>query len=336
MVPAQLFWGEDVTKGAVNTSARGTRWRDWAPLAVLLGLCLVISLFNANFLTFGNLVRLLNSAAIPLVLAMGMTFVILMGSIDLSVEGVIAVTAVLVSLLVKNDISPVSIGLWAVPPALVVGAALGLLNGLLHVKLKIPSFMTTLGVGFAGIGVATATLGGFTARISDQNFRFLSLGRIFELPMAVWIAAFAVLAAYVIQERTRLGRWVYAIGTDEVTARNAGIPVELTRILAFALAGFFYGLGGLLSAAQFGQGHALISQGRLFTTITAVVVGGTALSGGVGSVLNSVIGVLVVVVLANGMVLMGIEPYVQQGVQGLLIIVAVALSLDRSRLDIVK
>jgi ribose transport system permease protein len=98
----------------------------------------------------------------------------------------------------------------------------------------------------------------------------------------------------------------------------------------------FYGLAGVLSVAQFGQGHALISQGRLFTTVTAVVVGGTSLSGGVGSVLNSVIGVFVVTILANGMILMGVAPYVQQGVQGLLIIVAVTLALDRSRLDVVK
>ena len=142
--------------------------------------------------------------------------------------------------------------------------------------------------------------------------------------------------AYLIQERTRTGRWLYAIGTDEMTARHAGIPIERTRIVIFGVAGLFYGLGGVLAAAQFGQGHALISQGRLFTTITAVVVGGTALSGGVGSVLNSVIGVFIVVVLANGLVLMGVEPYVQQGVQGLLIIAAVALALDRSRLDVVK
>ena len=214
---------------------------------------------------------------------------------------------------------------------------MGLAQRLLHVKLKTPSFMTTLGIGFAGVGVATAILGGVTVRISDQTFRFLSLGRVVRhSDGGVDRAGSPVAVAYVIQERTRIGRWLYAIGTDEVTARHAGIPIERTRILIFAIAGLFYGLGGVLSAAQFGQGHALISQGRLFTTITAVVVGGTALSGGVGSVLNSVIGVFIVVVLANGMVLMGIEPYVQQGVQGLLIIAAVALALDRSRLDVVK
>jgi len=311
-------------------------WRNWAPVAVLLAICVLIAIVNHNFLTAGNFSRLLNTAAIPVVLTMGATFIILMGSIDLSVEGNIAVTAVAASMLVVNDYNDANFGLLAVPVAVALGGIVGLANGLLHVKLRTPSFMTTLGVGFAGIGIATAILEGATVRISDQTFRALSLGRFLGVPMAVWIAAGAVAVAYVIQERTRIGRWLYAIGTDEVTARHAGIPIERTRILIFAIAGLFYGLGGVLSAAQFGQGHALISQGRLFTTVTAVVVGGTALSGGTGSVLNSVIGVLIVVVLTNGMVLMGIAPYVQQGVQGLLIIVAVALALDRSRLDVVK
>ncbi len=312
------------------------RWRTWAPVVVLFILCAVITIFSPNFLSLGNFSRLLNSAAIPVVLTMGMTFIILMGSIDLSVEGNMAVTAVAASMLVINDYTDVSIGLAAVPIAVLLGGLLGLANGVLHVKLKTPSFMTTLGVGFAGVGIATAILEGATVRVSDQVFRGLSLGRFLGLPMAVWIAGLAVVVALTIQERTRLGRWLYAIGTDEMTARHAGIPIERTRIAIFTVAGLFYGLGGVLSVAQFGQGHALISQGRLFTTITAVVVGGTALSGGVGSVLNSVIGVLIVMVLTNGMVLMGIAPYVQQGVQGLLIIAAVTLALDRSRLDVVK
>ncbi len=322
------------------TAVKGTylrHWRRWAPVAVLAGLCLLISLFNGNFLSLDNLVRLLNTAAIPLIICMGATFIILMGSIDLSVEGVIALCAVATSLLVANDFSGAAIGLWSVPLAILAGGAIGLLNGFIHVKFKIPSFMTTLGMGFAGIGVATAILGGVMVRIGDNDFRnALSLGRPLGIPAAVWIAFAAVAAAWVIQERMRIGRWLYAIGTDEATARNAGIPVDRSRIQIFGIAGLFYGLAGALSAAQIGRGHALISQGRLFTAITAVVVGGTALSGGVGSVLNSVVGVFIVIVLSNGMVLMGIEPYVQQGVQGILIIAAVAIALDRTRLDVVK
>ncbi|MCB1376831.1 MAG: ABC transporter permease [Alphaproteobacteria bacterium] len=312
-------------------------WRRWAPIIVLAGLCLFIGAKNANFFSLFNLINMLNVAAIPLVICMGATFIILMGSIDLSVEGTIALCAVAASMLVANDFTGMAIGLWSVPLAILLGGALGLVSGVVHVKLKIPSFMATLGIGFAGIGVATAILGGVMVRVSDNDFRsYLSLGRVFNIPAAVWIAAATVAIAWIIQDRTRIGRWLYAIGTDEATARNAGIPVERTRILIFGVAGLFYGLAGALSAAQIGRGHALISQDRLFTAITAVVVGGTALSGGVGSVLNTVVGVFIVIVLNNGMVLMGIEPYVQKGVQGLLIIAAVAVALDRSRLDVVK
>jgi ribose transport system permease protein len=330
---------------ASNRDRRRETLRRLAPLIVLLGICIFVGSFNSNFFTTGNFVRLLSSAAIPIVLCMGGTFVILMGSIDLSVEGVVAISAVSASLLVQNDVNDIDIGVWgALIVAVLIGAAMGLINGLLHIYLKIPSFMTTLGIGFVGLGIATAILGGLTVRISDKTFRYLSLGRPIDfppgkgldVPMAAWIALAAFVIGFMIQERTRFGRWIYAIGTDEINARYTGIPVEQTRIIAFAIAGAFAALGGVLAAAQFGQGHALIGQGRLFTTITAIIVGGTALSGGVGSVINSVIGVFIVVVLTNGMVLMGIEPYLQQGVQGLLIITAVALALDRSRLTVVK
>ncbi len=312
------------------------RHRALAPVAVLVLLCAIVAVMNPRFVDPWNLARLLNAAAIPTVLTMGATFIILMGSIDLSLEGVVAVCAVLVSVLVANNLTGLDLGFLSVFAAIALGAALGSVNGIAHVKLRTPSFMTTLGVGFACVGVATAFLQGDTVRITDKVFRGMSLERFFGVPAGVWVAAVAVLVALFIQERTRVGRWLYALGGDEATARQAGVPIERTRIIAFAIAGAFYGLAGAMSAAQLGQGHALISQGRLFTTITAVVVGGTALSGGVGSVLNSVIGVLIVVVLSNGMILMGVSPFVQMGVQGVLIIIAVALALDRSRLPVVK
>ncbi len=312
------------------------RHRALAPVAVLVFLCLFVSFFNAKFIDPWNLARLLNAASVPVVLTMGATFIILMGSIDLSVEGVLAVCAVLVSVLVANNTTGLELGYWAVPAAILLGTLLGGVNGAAHVWLRTPSFMATLGVGFACVGIATAFLQGDTVRILDKTFRAMALARFLGLPLGVWIAGVAVLIAWFIQERTRVGRWIFALGGDEATARQAGVPVAMTRISAFMIAGAFYGLAGAMSAAQFGQGHALIGQGRLFTTITAVVVGGTALSGGTGSVLSSVVGVLIVMVLSNAMVLMGVSIYVQQGVQGIMIIVAVALALDRSRLSIVK
>jgi ribose transport system permease protein len=312
------------------------RLRRTAPLIVLLVLCAGLSVATEGFLDLWNFGRLLSASAIPLVLVMGATFIILTGSIDLSVEGGIAVSGVLVSMLVLNNVTKLDFGLWAVPIGIALGGLIGLLNGVVHVKLKAPSFMTTLGIGFACIGVATAILGGDTVRISDQTFRAIFLKRFLGLPYGVWIAFGAVAIALFIQQRTLLGRWLYAIGGDEEIARQVGVRVERTRILAFGLAGLFTGLAGVLAAAQLGQGHALLGSGRLFTTITSTVVGGVALSGGVGSVLDAVVGVLIVVTLDNGLVLLGVPPFFQVAVQGLLIITAVALSLDRSRLSVVK
>jgi ribose transport system permease protein len=196
--------------------------------------------------------------------------------------------------------------------------------------------MATLGVWFVGVGMATLALGGSTVRVLDTGIRSLALTRLLEFPLAVWVALGALGLAWVFERSTRIGRYVYAIGGGEDLAVLSGIPVKRVKVVIFTLAGALYGLGGLLAAAQLGMGNALIGNGRLFFTITAVVVGGSALTGGEGGVLNTFVGVLIIAVLANGMVLLGISPYVQQAVQGLLIIVAVALSIDRARLKIVK
>ena len=311
-------------------------YRKWAPIIVLLVLCGFFSIINSRFLDPWNFARLLSSAAIPMVICMGATFIIILGSIDLSIEGILAITGVSISLMVANDFSNLDWGFLGVPIAIGVGGFVGFLNGYFHVKLKTPSFMTTLGFGFACIGISTLVLSGWTVRISDRAFRAIYLERLGGLPIAVWIALAAVLLAYFIEQRTQIGRWIYAIGGDEEVSKNLGVPITKTRIISFTIAGLFCGLAGVLSAAQLGQGHALMGSGRLFLTITSVVLGGTALSGGKGSVLNPVVGVLIVVVVNNGMIIMGIPSFIQQGVQGLLIIVAVALALDRTRLTIVK
>jgi ribose transport system permease protein len=312
------------------------RLRPFAPFFALIVLSLLVGALNPRFFEFNNVVRIANSAAIPLVLALGETFVIILGSVDLSVEGVLAVGAVVISLLVRNDSNANALGWTGAALAIATCAAIGCLNGLIHVQLRIPSFMATLGIWFVGVGMATLALGGSTVRVLDTSIRSLALTRLLEFPLAVWVALGALGLAWVFERFTRIGRYVYAIGGGEDLAVLSGIPVKRVKVVIFTLAGALYGLGGLLAAAQLGMGNALIGSGRLFFTITAVVVGGSALTGGEGGVLNTFIGVLIIAVLANGMVLLGISPYVQQAVQGLLIIVAVALSIDRARLKIVK
>lgn len=330
-VAATVTGGREVAR-----DRRRVRLAPWAPVVVLVALCGLIAFINPNFLSLSNFVRIAQAAAIPLSLGLGATFIILMGSIDLSVEGVLALGAVILSVIVLNGANGNDLGLFGIPVVLAVGAAMGFINGVIHVKLRIPSFMATLGMWFVGVGVANAILGGQAVRINDALIRGLAIERILGLPFGVWLALAALGVAYVIQDHTRLGRYMYALGGGEDLAALSGIPVSRVRIATFTIAGIFYALGGVLAAAQLGLGNALIGQGRLFTTITAVVVGGTSLSGGQGSVLQTLVGVLIVVVLANGMVLMGISPYIQQAVQGLMIIVAVALSIERARTKIVK
>jgi len=213
---------------------------------------------------------------------------------------------------------------------------MGLVSGAVQTGLRIPSFMATLGTWFVGLGISTYLLGGSAVRLMDPALRGLALDRVAGLPLAVLIALATFGIALVVQTQTRLGRHILAIGGGEDLAELSGVSPTRVRLLAFTMAGLFYGVAGVLAAAQLGQSNAVIGDGRLFAAVTAVVVGGTALTGGEGGVFNTLIGVLIVTVLGNGMVLLGISPYIQQTVQGLMIIAAVALSLDRLRQKIVK
>jgi ribose transport system permease protein len=313
------------------------RLGDFGPLLVLVVLCIAIGVVNPAFFSFRNLVwGVANQAAIPAILAVAGTFIILMGSIDLSVEGIMTVGATIVALLCANDSNSHDFGWWGPLLALLACTALGLLNGLIHVVLRIPSFMATLGLWFVGLGIGTVALGGSAVRVLDPNIRALAFAKIAGFPLAVWIALAAVLLALLLERRTRFGRYIYALGGGEDIAMLSGVPVNRTRIVAFTLAGFFTGLAAVLAAAQLGQANTTIADGRLFTTVTAIVVGGTALTGGIGGVADSLVGVLIVTVLANGMVLFGISPYVHETVQGLMIIIAVALSIRRGGSLVIK
>jgi ribose transport system permease protein len=318
-----------------SPTARATL-RAYAPVVVLFALGLMIALLNPNFIEWRNLVRLANAAAVPLTIAMGTTFIILLGSIDLSAEGGVAIAATVLVLLARNDANAHDAGWLAVPAAILASGLMGLISGAVQTGLRIPSFMATLGTWFVGLGVSTYLLGGSAVRLMDPALRGLALDRVAGLPLAVWIALAAFGIALVVQTQTRLGRHILAIGGGEDLAELSGVSPARVRLLAFTMAGLFYGVAGVLAAAQLGQSNAVIGDGRLFAAVTAVVVGGTALTGGEGGVFNTLIGVLIVTVLGNGMVLLGISPYIQQTVQGLMIIAAVALSLDRLRQKIVK
>ncbi|MCX5579405.1 ABC transporter permease [Kaistia terrae] len=319
-----------------NLASRGDLQR-WAPLLVLVALIVFFTLVNPNFLSLKNFARISISATPPLMVAIGATFIIIMGSIDLSMEGSVAVCAVIFATLFTALGG--TLGGWgwvALPACLIVGAICGLVTGTVHVGLRIPSFMASLSMGFVGIGLSLMMTGGDRIRVEDPLFRSLLTQRFLGFPLMVHVAFAVLLAAWFIQRKTTLGRNFYAVGGGEELAHASGLNVRRVRIAGFALAGVFYAFGALFAVAQLGIAETATGYNFMFVSITSIVVGGTALWGGSGGVWNTLVGVLIVNVINNGMIVMGLPRYVQDGVLGLLVIIAVVLSTDRKSLAFVK
>jgi len=309
----------------------------WAPLLVLLVLIAFFTALNPNFLSLRNAARIAISATPALMVAVGVTFIIIMGSIDLSMEGVVSVCAVVFGFVFLHYGGTLGgLGWVALPAALLVGAAMGFVNGMVHVRLRIPSFMASLAMGFVGTGLALLMTGGDRIRVEDEVFRGLLTHRIAGFPVMVYVALAFVGVAWFIQSYTTLGRNFYAVGGGEDLAHASGLNVRRVRVAGFTLAGAFYAVGAILAVGRIGIAETQTGANFMFVSITAAVVGGVALWGGVGGVWNTLVGVLIVNVINNGMVVVGLPDYLQDGVLGLLVIIAVVLSTDRKTVAFVK
>ncbi len=306
------------------------------PVATLLLLCLAVAMFNPRFLSSSNMLVIGKQVAILLVAGIGQTFIILSGGIDLSVLGIMSMSSLTLSLLVENVKTPFDLGLFAIPIALLVGAAFGFINGILHTKTKIPSFMVTLGTGYIGSGLAVIIYKGRPIKILDPTIRGLTIGNTFGIPNIILISLGMFIIGILILKYTRLGRYIYAIGGDEVRLRLVGVSVEKYKVMMFTLAGLFFGTAGVLIASRTGAGTAKIEPQFLLYVVASVVIGGTALTGGIGHVWQTLVGALILTVLGNGLILMRANPFIQDAIIGAVTIVAVALTLDRIKIGIIK
>ena len=316
---------------------RNVKLQSLMPIIVLAVLVVFFTFLNPNFFSMRNFARIAIAASPFLMVTIGVTFIIIMGSIDLSMEGTVSLTAIVFCFCFLFFGGTLGSGGWvAIPLALLAGAIYGALNGFIHAKLLIPSFMSSLAMGFVGIGAAVLLTGGGIVRIDDDIFRSLLTYRIQGFPLMVYVAILFLIFGIIIQKFTVLGRNLYAIGGAEDLAAASGVPVLRTRILAFSLAGFYYSLAGVLQVAKLGQAESVTGANLMFLSITAAVVGGVALWGAIGGVFNALIGVLIVAVINNGMVVIGLPDYLQDGVLGILVIVAVILSTNRSNIRFVK
>jgi ribose/xylose/arabinose/galactoside ABC-type transport system permease subunit len=305
----------------------------WLPIAVVLGVIVFFSFASDAFLSWRNLTAISGQASTLLLACLGATFVILMGSIDLSVGAMV----LLVGSVTVTAINAWGLGVSAVLVGLIAGTVLGAVNGLVFAFGVIPSFVVTLGSLSVFTGLAWEILQGRALRFDSIPFEDLAIAQMVpSLPnIALWALVTWAITVFVCF-KTRFGRYMYIIGGGEAVAKTSGIPVKRYKVYAFMLSGCTAGLAGALAVARLGAAGPTLGTDLLLNTLAAIVVGGTSLSGGVGGVHRTLIGVLIIALLDNGLNLMGVNQYTQMIIKGLVVIAAVLIGQDRSKTTVMK
>ena len=258
-----------------------------------------------------------------------------MGSIDLSVGALASLAAAICALLIENNGAGTTTVLIA---AVGVGIAGGLLNGFLSTVLKLPSFIVTLGTLSIFTGITLHELDGKALLVTDPSFGDLATGQFIDKVPNVFLIAVVIWAVFVfINQRTRFGRYITAIGAGEKVAALSGIPVTRYKMLAFTASGVLAAIGGAFLLSRLGSATPTIGDAYLLNVIAAIVVGGTALTGGVGGISRTLLGVVLITVLSDGLNVSGVSPFTQEIVTGVVVILAILVTIDRKRMqDIVK
>ncbi|TMJ15721.1 MAG: ABC transporter permease [Bacillati bacterium ANGP1] len=305
----------------------------------LIGLFVVFSLASPYFLTFDNVMGILLATTVNGVLALGATFVIITAGIDLSVGTVMTLSAVMIGVLITNWGLPIYLGLLG---GVATGALAGLINGLTVSKMKVPPFVATLGMMMAAKGLSLVISGSkpiyFTGTPAVRGLAMDSLlGSVIpglDVPNAVFYLFGAAIVAGLILGRTILGRYAFAIGSNEEATRLSGVNVDFWKAAVYMLAGIFSGLGGVIIGSRLNSAQPALGAGYELDAIAAVVIGGTSLSGGEGTILGTIIGAFIMSVLTNGLRILSVPQEWQMVVTGGIVIVAVyADRLRRQRED---
>ena len=300
-------------------------WQRVGVLAALVLLVIAASFLSPRFLSVPNLLNVLRQVSIVGILATGMTFVILTRGIDLSVGSILGIAVVLFA--GSMDSRGMAV---AIPLGLGAAALAGLVNGIGIAYAGLPAFIMTLGMLSFVRGLAFIKTGGTPVPIISEDFYSLGNGYLLGIPVPALILLAALIVSGFILGLTPFGRSVYAIGSNEEAARLSGVPVRLYKTIVYVISGLMSGLAGLVYASQLSIGTPIAGQGYELDAIAAVVVGGTSLFGGKGSVAGTFLGTLIIGVLANILNLTGVDPFVQQLFKGGLIIVAVFIMSRRT------
>lgn len=291
---------------------------------VFLGIILILSLSSDVFFTPKNLINVLRQVSINGVLAIGITFVIITGGIDLTVGPLVALSAVLATSLVRTNNENV----WlAIIVGLAVGCAVGLITGSFISFFSVPPFIMTLAMQTICRGFALIYTKGKPVTNLGDNYAVIGQGEIGPIPIPVIILVAVIILGAVILNRTRFGRHVFAIGGNIEAAKVSGINTKATTITVYAISGLACGIAGLIMSSRVNAGQPAAGEGYELDAIAATVMGGTSLSGGIGSIAGTVIGVLIIGVISNGMNLLGVTSYWQQVAKGVIIAITVILDI---------
>jgi ribose transport system permease protein len=311
---------------------RSDRLRQWLPLITLVVLVALVGALQPVFLQPATLLELAGDTAVLFILATGVTFVIMLGGIDLSLQSMASLASVVVALTLS------SLGYGAFFLAVGIGAIAGLLSGLAPTRLRIPSFIATLAMGGVLFSAALVSSGerSITLEQSDRGYLQWITGDALGVPNVVLIGLVVLVVAHVLQAHTRFGRYSAAIGAGEPAAYASGVKVNRQKVLAFALSGGFAALAGVILTGRLASGSPTLAAEMLLPAIAAVVVGGTAITGGVGSIWRTLVGALIISVVRIGMTFLGVNIFAQNIVFGVVLVLAVAITIDRSKIPIVK
>lgn len=309
-----------VTHGAPRAKRRRFDWAQSGIYIAFAALVIVLAIISPTFRTFDNITDIARAAVFLAIGAFAMTFVILLGDIDLSIGAVASLAGVVAALQLSQGASVTQ----AVLAAVLTGLFMGLLNGFFIVYGKVASFIVTLATFYVAQGLSLSLTGGQTITFSNAQFQqIFALGTIGGIPTPVALVVVVFIVLWWLLQRTTFGQDVYAIGGNRTSARMLGLPVDRTRIITFALAGALMGIAALGLIARIGNARSDGGIGLEFDAIAAVVIGGTSFGGGRGSLGRTVVGVLFISVINNGLALMNVNFNVQQVVKGVIVIVAV-------------
>jgi ribose/xylose/arabinose/galactoside ABC-type transport system permease subunit len=315
-----------------------------------IALILVLVVFTSmspQFVSTGNIVIMSKHVAINALLAIGVTFVILTGGIDLSVGSIVGMTAMIAGGLINEGLSFPQLGIIVYPHtwmiiliSLLVGTLMGTISGLIITRFNVAPFIATLGMLYVARGIAGLRNNGYTfpnligrPEYGNTGFEVLGAGSFLGINYSIWFMVAFALVAYVVSSRLSFGRHVYAIGGNERAAELSGVRVKRTKVIVYSISGFCAAMVGLIIASQLVAAHPATGESFELNAIAAVVLGGTSLAGGRGSIGGTLIGAFVIGVLGDGLVMMGVSSFWQNVIKGAVIVLAVIIDQVQARMQ---